>query len=196
MGRPSKDPTDEQRESVIEWVKAKVSIEEMARRVGFAPKTFRKHFAAELGLSPPDRVNTEPAIPAQRVDVFRPTSEQREAALILAGAQLSRPEIARKMGLAVEVLEEHFAAELEEGPIRCKADILQAMFYAGKGGNVAAAKVFLVFNGQAAPDPAKTEQPAAIGMLGKKAAANIGAQNAQAGTPWEELISPPGGKPN
>lgn len=196
MGRPSKQPTDEQRTQVRQWVKAEVSIEEMARRVEFAPKTFRKHFAAELGLSPPERVITEAISPPPRADAFRPTAEQREVALILAGAQLSRAEIARKMGIAVEVLEEHFADELAQGPVKCKADILQAMFHAGKGGNVAAAKVYLVFNGQGAPDekPADGEQPAAIGLLGKKAAAAVGAQTAQAGTPWETLVTP--GKPN
>ena len=199
MGRPSKDPTDEQRANVRQWVEAKVSIEEMARRVGFAPKTFRKHFAAELGISSTDRVITEQVtLPPVRLDVFRPTSEQREVALILAGAQLSRPEIARKMGLALEVLEEHFAAELAEGPVKCKADIIQSMFHAGKGGNVAAAKVYLVFNGQGAPDDKPdAEQPAALGMLGKKAAAAVGAQTAQAGTGWDGLVGPATpGKPN
>jgi AraC-like DNA-binding protein len=196
MGRPSKQPTDEQRALVRQLVEAKVSIEEMARRLELAPKTFRKHFAAELGLSPPDRVITEQKPPTPRADAFRPTTEQREVALILAGAQLSRAEIARKMGLAVEVLEEHFAEELAQGPVKCKADILQAMFHAGKGGNVAAAKVYLVFNGQGAPDEKpEGEQPAAIGLLGKKAQADVGARTAGQGTPWETLVSP-GSKPN
>lgn len=196
MGRPSFAPTDEQRANVRQWVEAKVSIEEMARRLELAPKTFRKHFAAELGLSQPDRVITEQKPPPVRADAFRPTAEMREVALILAGAQLSRTEIARKMGIAVEVLEEHFADELALGPAKCKADILQSMFHAGKGGNVAAAKVYLVFNGQGAPEEKpEGEQPAALGLLGKKAAATVGAQNAQAGTPWESLVAP-GSKPN
>lgn len=194
MARPSFKPTDQQRAQVVEWVKAKVSIEEMARRLVLAPKTFRKHFAAELGISPSDRVNTEQqTVLPQRADAFRPTSEQRDVALILAGAQLSLPEIARKMGLDVEVLKEHFAAELVEGPVKCKADILQAMFYAGKGGNVAAAKVYLVFNGQSQPEE-QVEQPAALGLIGKKAAAAAGATTAQAGTGWEDLV--PTNKPN
>lgn len=198
MGRPSKDPTDEQRSNVRQWVAAKVSIEEMARRVGFACKTFRKHFAVELGISPIDRVITDQAqaSPSARADAFRPNSEQREVALILAGAQLSRPEIARKMGLAVEVLEEHFADELVQGPVKCKADIIQAMFYAGKGGNVAAAKVYLVFNGQGPPeDKMDAAQPAAIGLLGKKESAAIAARTAGAGTAWDDLV-PATTKPN
>lgn len=200
MGRPAYQPTDAQRAQVADWVRAKVSIEEIARRLEMTPKTLRKHFGAELGLNPVQSVITEkasaPPPGSPQREVFRPTTEQREVAMILAGAQLSRPEIARKMGIAVEVLEEHFAEELEQGPTKCKGDILQAMFHAGKGGNVAAAKVYLVFNGQAAPeDPANKEQPAAIGLLGKKATAAVGAPTAHTGTPWEDLV-PGGGKPN
>lgn len=200
MGRPSFKPTPEQTAQVAAWVQAKVSIEEMSRRLELASKTFRKHFADQLGISRPDPVITEVAAPqAAARPAFRPTSEQREAALILAGAQLSRPEIAHKMGMAVEMLEEHFAEELAQGPVKCKADILTAMFHAGKGGNVAAAKVYLIFNGQEPrqADDDAGQQPAAIGLLGKKQAAAVGAQTAEQGTGWEDLVGPSSsGKPN
>lgn len=185
MGRPAFKPSDEQRLTVEGWVKGKVSIEEMARRIKLAPKTFRKCFAAELGLISVDTVNTVLAASKPRTSVYRPTDEQREMATILAGAQLSRPEIARKLDISVEILEEHFADELARGPVKCKSDILAAMYYAGKGGNVAAAKVFLVFNGQGEPDA--NSQPASRGLIGKKEAANIAAKTAGAGTPWEAL---------
>lgn len=194
MGRPSFKPSDEQRAEVERWVKAKVNIEEMARRMELAPKTFRKHFAAELGLIPVETVNTVLAAARPRTEVYRPTDEQREMALILAGAQLSHNEIARKLDITVAVLEEHFADELERGPIKCKSDILITMYNAGKGGNVAAAKVFLLFNGQGAPDTA-IEQPARIGLTGKKEAAAIAARSAESGTGWEDLV-PASGKPN
>jgi len=192
MGRPSFKPSDDQREQVVQWVKAKVSIEKMALRMELAPKTFRKHFAAELGLIPAETVNTVLAAARPRTEVFRPTDEQREMALILAGARLSRHEIARKIGVTVEVLIEHFAAELENGPAKCKSDILSSMFYAGKGGNVAAGKVYLLFNGQEEPNP--DQQPAKVGLLGKKEQASIAARNAEAGTGWDDLVS--SNKPN
>jgi predicted ArsR family transcriptional regulator len=193
MGRPSFDPSEQQRAQVEAWVKAKVSIEEMARRMKLAAKTFRKHFAQELGLIPVETVITALETARPRTSVFRPTDEQREMALILAGAQLSHPEIARKLGLPVEVLQEHFAEELEKGPIKCKSDILAAMFYAGKGGNVAAAKVYLLFNGQ---EPSGgPDQPAAAGLKGKKEVAAIAAQSAERGTGWEDLV-PSDAKPN
>lgn len=193
MGRPSFQPSDEQRAQVERWVKSKVNIEEMARRMALAPKTFRKHFADELGLVTVETVNTAVQMTRPRTEVFRPTDEQREHALILAGAQLSRPEIARKLGVTVEVLTEHFADELEKGPVKCKSDILVSMFHAGKGGNVAAAKVFLLFNGQEEPNP--DNQPARAGLLGKKEAASIAARSAEQGTGWDELVTSPN-KPN
>jgi hypothetical protein len=195
MGRPSFKPSDDQRRAVAQWVQAKVSIEEMARRTALAPKTFRKHFAEELGLISVETVNTALAMARPRTEVFRPTDEQREMALILAGAQLSRPEIARKLNVSIEVLLEHFAEELEKGPVKCKSDIIASMFYAGKGGNVAAAKVYLLFNGQEA-NPNPDQQPARSGLLGKKEAASIAAKNAEAGTGWDDLVSPTVSKPN
>lgn len=193
MGRPSFAPTADQRAEVERLAQARVPIEEIARRMKLAPKTLRKHFASELGIIPVETVNT--ALDAARprdTSAFRPSHEQREMALILAGARLSHPEIARKLGVSLDVLREHFADELERGPVDCKSDILASMFYAGKGGNVAAAKVYLVFNSQGDETP---DQPARIGLQGKKEAAAIAAKTAEAGTAWEDLV-PPSSKPN
>lgn len=194
MGRPSFQPKPEQRAQVEEWVKAKKPIAEMARLLDVAEKTFRKHFAAELGLIPVETVNTALAVARPMTSVFQPTAEQREQVLILAGARLSPEEIARKVGVTVPVLEEHFALELEQGPVKCKGDILQAMFFAGKGGNVAAAKVYLVFNGQEPAADGGTLQPAANGMIGKKEARNAAAQTAHKGSEWDHLVGD--GTPN
>ena len=189
MGRPSFVPTDEQKEKVEQWVQARVAIEEIARRLDLAPKTLRKHFAKELGLIPAETVNTALEVAKPRLTTYQPTAEQREMALILAGAKLAKEEIARKMGVTVAVLEEHFAEELETGPVKCKGDILQSMFYAGKGGNVAAAKVFLIFNGQEEENPKPHGQPAAQGLTGKKEQAAVAAQDAEKGTPFDGLLN-------
>ena len=187
MGRPAKTPTDEQRAQVREWVKARVSIEEMARRLSLTSKTFRKHYAEEIGAVPVETVITQP------VARFVATVEQRQSVLILAGARISHDEIARKIGVSTDVLREHFADELRRGPGQCKADVLESMFYAGKSGNVAAAKVYLTFNAMSdEPTPA---QPAAQGLQGKKQTALVASQTAERGTPWEGLVTP-GSKPN
>lgn len=188
MGRPSKKPTAAQRAQVAAWSKARVAVEEIARRMDLAPKTLRKHYALELGLVQAETVIT------REITRFVATPEQRLSVTILAGARLSPDEIARKVGVTVPVLEEHFAKELADGPTRCKSDILESMFFAGRGGNVAAAKVYLLFNGQ--EDPGTKEiQPAAAGLQGKKQQAAIAAKTAEAGTGWEDLVAPVG-RPN
>jgi len=200
MGRPAKAITPEQRAQVEAWVKARVPIEAMARRIGFAPKTFRKHFAAELGLTvdqveqsmPPGTVVVDPP----RALAFRPTDEHREMVLILAGANFSREEIARKAGVTIEVLEEHFAAELVDGPVKCNADVIRSLFYAAKGGNVSAQRTWLLISGRPTEgegagknknDPQR--QPAAQGLQGKKASADLAAQTAEKGSPFDGLLN-------
>lgn len=185
MGRPAFKPSDEQRLEVDRWVKGKVSIEEMARRLDLAPKTFRKHFAAELGLISVETVNTGLALAQPRSIGLRPTDEQRSSVLILAGARISHGEIARKLGISVEVLLEHFKPELDDGPAKCKGEGIEAMYYAMRGGNVAAAKVYLLFNAQG--EQGGDQQPAREALVGKKEAASIAAKTAGAGTPWEAL---------
>lgn len=193
MGRPSFKPSDEQRKAVLGWSKSKVSIEEMARRLNLAPKTFRKYFATELGLITAETVNTALSAARPRQSNYRPTSEQRELVLILAGGRMPRIEIAATLEVGVDLLEEHFAEELENGPTKSRAAILVSMYNAGKGGNVAAAKVYLLFNGQEEPNP--DNQPAKLGLMGKKESASIAARTAGAGTGWDDLV-PATTKPN
>lgn len=197
MGRPSYEPSAEQREQVRKWKQAKVSIEEMARRVELAPKTFRKHFAAELGLLPTGAVNTElVAAKQQKGGGFRPTDEQRESALILAGARWPYQDIANYLRLdSVDVLEEHFADELAQGPVKFPAEVIKASWFAARAGNQTAAKICLIMSGTGPADPGAKQQPAAEGLKGKKAAAAIGAKNGEVGTGWEDLIRP-SNKPN
>lgn len=186
MGRPAFDPTAEQRAEVAKWKEARVSIEEMARRIGKTPKTFRKAFAAELGLSPVQSVNTQSGEqellpPPPREPAFIPSLEQRTRVTILAGARISPEEIARKMEMTVDMLKEHFGQELINGPAVCKSDIIEATFFAGKGGNVAAQKVYLAFNAQPEPDG---EQARPLPPEGKKEQRRIAAETAGAGTDW------------
>lgn len=193
MGRPSFKPSDDQRVEVERWVKAKVNIEEMARRMKLAPKTFRKHFAAELGLIPAETVNTALAAARPRTEVYRPTDEQREMALILAGARWPYEDIALELGVSEEVLQEHYAKELRDGPVKFPAPVIRSMWHAAQGGNATAAKICLIMNGAGAPNAG--QQPAREGLKGKKEAAVIAARNAEAGTGWEDLV-PASGKPN
>lgn len=193
MGRPSFKPSAEQKEQVAGWVQGKVSIEEMARRFGWTPKTFRKHFAAELGIIPAEAVNTALESAKPRPDGFRPNDEQREWVVILAGARWPYQDIADHLRIEIAVLEKHFADELALGPKKFTAEVLKATWYAARSGNQSAAKICLVIGGP--PSEKGMPQPAAEGLKGKKANAAIAAQNAEAGTGWEDLVHP-ASKPN
>lgn len=194
MGRPSFKPTDEQRAQVNQWVKARVAIEEMARRLELAPKTFRKHFAAELGLTPVETVKTQSAQPTRAE--YRPSEDERMSAFLLAGFGIAHSEIARLLTAGdVDVLKEHFADELKSGPIKLKDHALKDLYFQMRGGSVGATKavITLIAAGEAAPDP--DQQPAAQGLLGKKEQAKLAARGAEAGTPWESILGP-SSKPN
>ncbi|HLY04256.1 MAG TPA: hypothetical protein VKR31_00765 [Rhizomicrobium sp.] len=187
MGRPSFSPTPEQRAQVAALSKARVAVEEIARRLDLAPKTLRKHFAVELGLVQAETVIT------REFTRFVATEEQKEVVTILAGGRFSRPEIARKIGVSVEVLQEHFAKQLEDGPVKCRSDAVQAIYHAMRGGNMTAAKLWLIISSQG-DDDQPGEQPAAAGLRGKKQQQAIAAKTAEAGTGWEDLVAP--GRPN
>lgn len=198
MGRPAFEPSDEQRANVRLWVQGKVSIQEMARRLELTPKTFRKHFATELGLGPVETVITEtvavPGGPGRR-EAFKPTTEQRQSVLIMAGAHGDYDRMARALGISVDLLLEHFAKELEDGDAVGWRKLAEAAYYGMLAGSASHLKVWSILNMQQAKEDATVAQPAALGMLGKKAAANLGAPNAHAGTPWEDIV-PGGSKPN
>ena len=189
MGRPSFQPSDDQRAQVEQWIKDRISIVEMARRLDLAPKTFRKHFADELGLISAETVNTQLASTRPRVeDQFRPTDEQREMALILAGAHWPHEDIALDLGVTIEELQTHFARELREGPVKFPAPVIRSMWHSAQGGNATAAKICLVMN--AGSSGQANQQPSREGLKGKKEMAAIGARTASAGTGWDDLVPP------
>lgn len=189
MARPSFSPSAAQRAQVAAWVQAKVSIQEMATRLDLATKTFRKHFATELGLIPVETVITALETARPRAGGgFRPSDDQREIVVVLAGARWPYDDIALQLDVSREVLEEHFANELRQGPVRFTAPVIRAMWHAAQGGNATAAKMCLIMNGSGAPNP--DLQPAREGLTGKKEAAKIAANGAEVGTAWEEVVSP------
>jgi hypothetical protein len=155
MGRPAKQPSDQDRAQVETWVAARVPIQVMARRIGLAPKTFRKHFARELGLIAADQV-AEAMPPGVVIDpprppAFRATDEQKEWVIILSGARWPNDDIAAQLQMPLEVLEEHFANELELGPVRFPAEAIKSAWYAARGGNQTAVKTCLIMNGRETP---------------------------------------------
>lgn len=195
-GRPPLIITEAQRALVAQWIRERTPIERMAQRLGMAPKTFKRHFGHQLGTAPlPDAAPLLPdeILPAQQAlfDAYRPTAEVREMVLVLVGADISRAEIARKVGVSQEVLEFHFTDELNSGVAIAQGNVILQMYNAARGGNVSAQKAYLMLgNRRSEGDREKDRVPAPVEALnGKKATQQMESMAAEKGTPFERLLN-------
>lgn len=104
---------------------------------------------------------------------------------------MSHEEIALAIGIARATLEKYFAAELSQGALSKRLEVMQAIHAAALKGNVAAGKAYLSgsppIGVPPAPDKPKPEDPPRD-ALGKKAQANEDAKTAQVGTGWNDLL--------
>jgi hypothetical protein len=119
---------------------------------------------------------------------FKPSPVQRRKVAAAAGGGMSHEEIAIGLGVSRNTLEKHFQAELAEGAYAKRIEMLDAMYKAGKKGNVAAQKAFLAYTPAASAPvlPVEERKP----RLGKKEQANADAATAARGTEWDDLIGP------
>lgn len=125
---------------------------------------------------------------------YEPTAEQRDQVEIWVGGGLSHEAIAHNLGISQPTLRKHFEAELSHGHAKKGAEMMEAMFRAGIGGNVAAQKAYLArndlavaeasFRGDGAP-----AEPRREARLGKKELAEQAAQTAGVGTEWSEDLA-------
>lgn len=120
---------------------------------------------------------------------FKVTDALRRQVAVAAGGGMSHEEIALAIGCSRNTLEKHFEAELSEGALKRRFEVMQAMHAAAKKGNVAAAKFYLAAPPQASAPPEKpAEAPAE--KLGKKEQADRDAQSAAQGTSWGSILTP------
>lgn len=127
---------------------------------------------------------------------FRPTLRQRKDVEVLTAYRMPPEGIAADLGLSVEVLKEHFAAELQRGSDPEMAALLKAAHKAALGGNVSMMRLCLTM--MTLPPPAanpadKAVPPAvpAMAELGKKIQQLNDAKGAGVGTDWgDDLRSP------
>jgi AcrR family transcriptional regulator len=114
----------------------------------------------------------------------KPTPTTRRRVAIAAGAGWAHSAIALSLGVSRTTLLKHYRDELRGGAARRRMLIAEALYRSAMRGNVAAMRAFLAAGEQAAGTPSPTP-------LGKKARAQLDAQNAEIGTDWEDLL--PGG---
>jgi hypothetical protein len=118
---------------------------------------------------------------------FKPTPTQRYRVSVLAAARMPKVDIARALGIDAKTLGKHFADELSTGIAKRNAEMLEAMFRAGKRGNVAAQKAWLARQDLEPPPAAGGEAPAE--KLGKKEQAQRDALTADEGTSWSSILN-------
>jgi hypothetical protein len=103
-------------------------------------------------------------------------------------------DISIALGIHRDTLAKYFEAELTQGALARRMEVLNAMHAAAKKGSSSAAKAYMQFEPQLAappvpegaaamPAPAPKEQP-----VGKKEQAQADAVTAQAGTEWADLL--------
>lgn len=175
-----------------------------------APSVASEASAAELPLfsaaAPPANAVREVAAPAPRpvpvvpladLGSFRPTLRQRKDVEVLTAYRMPPEGIAADLGLSVEVLKEHFAAELERGSDPEMAALLKAAHKAALAGNVSMMRLCLTMMTVPPATPADGAEKAvptavpAMAELGKKIQQLNDAKAAGVGTDWgDDLRSP------
>jgi transcriptional regulator with XRE-family HTH domain len=113
---------------------------------------------------------------------FKPTPSQRRRVERMAAKGISRREIADVIGVSRATLDKYFGEECKRGHAICRRDLVACMWTAAKRGRVGAI-LWLEQRIREREEP--TGKP-----LGKKAQAQLEAQNAGVGTEWETLLRP------
>lgn len=99
---------------------------------------------------------------------------------------MSEPDIAAVLKISRTTLRKAYKAELAQGSVEKRADMLAKLFKTGMAGNVAAQKEFLRRSDLAAAEEMMlgARQPTRPAVVGKKAQAAQDAEHAADGSDW------------
>jgi len=213
-GRPEYKPTADQRARVRDLRSNGGRIGAIAKAIGLAPATLRKHFAEELQkpatpAAPDQQLDlvgqhkpaAPPPVPAAAESVppgrppFEPTDRQRQDVKLCKAVGWSNEEIAAYIGVSRNTLAEHFVEELAHGVRVARVLMLRRLWAQVLGGNMTAFDRFSKLKGMVNPadlpddfldDDLEPEDDTA--GLGKKEQANRAAVVAPPeGSPWAKL---------
>ena len=127
---------------------------------------------------------------------FKPTAAMRQKTELLVACGMSHASIARVIGIDRGTLEKYFPEELTHGASRKRSEVVAMLWASAAKGNVTAQKrleeitrttdAVAEHAGQvSAAVMASSKQREAVG---KKEQANLTAQTAAIGTPWEAVL--------
>jgi hypothetical protein len=194
-GRPPHQPSDETRATVVRLVGEGKNATDIAAAIGISAPTLRAHYRQELHdaraqkrIPLPefdDPAPPGPGNPGSGRPPHVPTDDTRQRVEILRAAGMPAWQIAQTIGIGESALREHYAAEIEAGRARKRAEMIAAMFEAGRSGNVSAQRAFLALDADLDDPP---EPPAREAPIGKKEAAMRAAEHAAQGTSWASLL--------
>ena len=206
-GRRKFEPTDEQRQQVVQAAKAGQPHKDIAALVGVSLSTLRKRFAEELasvgglfdtaGKQKAKRRSKATATKAGRSE-FQPTEHHRERVRVLKAAGSTNEEICEAIGVSEPTLTKHFVEDLRLGRAKTKADMILAMHRKAKTGSVPAQRAMLdqieaadIADAEKAMGTIGNEQPEAEADVtparGKKELAELDAQTID-DNDWNGLI--------
>lgn len=119
---------------------------------------------------------------------FEPTPEMRNDVELMVLAGMTHAAMARTLDIDSDTLEKYFRVELDDGVVRKKREVLGMLYVTAQKGNVAAQKTLL--------DVAERREAAAVLdkhvpvrlQPGKKERAQMEAERAGEGTPWEHYL--------
>lgn len=145
-------------------------------------------------------MSSENADPKMGRPEWAPTKADRQKVAVMRGGGMEIKEIALHFGVTPPTLTKHCKLELSQIAIQKKSEMVEALFKAGKKGNVSAIKRYLELGANLVPqslpegggDKPDGLKPAA---MGKKEQANADAVGAATGTDWEDLLPGAGSPP-
>jgi hypothetical protein len=126
---------------------------------------------------------------------FTPTKALRDTVRLLRADQWSDRRIAARLGIKVDMLRKHFAADLKEGSDQEREQALKLLKRAARKLNVAAIKEYIRITGAARSveeflSAANPERPVRIRPKGKKEVAHEVALHAHEAGEWGEDLVP------
>jgi AraC-like DNA-binding protein len=95
---------------------------------------------------------------------YRPTSDESSRVEVLKAAGWTERDLAQLLGISRGTLRKHFGDELKNGRLRCRAEVVEALWRsASSAGNLAASKAWLRLCDDAdAAERTKPEAPDAV----------------------------------
>ena len=125
---------------------------------------------------------------SKRGTLHRPTSEQREMVEVLAGYGIPQLKIKDVVGVQIATLHKHYRAELDRGAAVVEAKLVGNLMRIASGSDGTALKA-IMFSLNSRFGWSQYAVRPAHERLGKKDQAELDAETAHEGNPWEKILN-------